>query len=46
LPIVPIVNFMRCMAIVHAVVEREFSQATIPQFVRLGAHTTPNPLYA
>jgi len=47
LPIVPIVNFMRCMAIVHAVVEREFSQATIPQFVRLGAHTTPKaPLLA
>jgi heme oxygenase len=41
LPIVSIVNFLRCMAIIHAVVEREFSQVTTPQYARLGAHATP-----
>lgn len=47
LPIVPIVNFLRCMAIVHAVLEREFSQVTNPQFTRLGGHATPKvPLLA
>jgi heme oxygenase len=47
LPIVPIVNFLRCMAIIHAVLEREFSQVTIPQFTRLGGHATPKlPLLA
>ena len=47
LPIVPIVNFLRCMAIIHAVLEREFSQITIPQFIRLGGHVTPKvPLLA
>ena len=41
LPILPVVNFLRCMAIIHAVLERELSQVTIPQFTRLGTHAIP-----
>ena len=41
LPALPIVNFLRCMAILHAVLEPECSHVTIPQFTRLAGHATP-----